>query len=433
VYRILAHHTEGTVTCLPAALDHFDARAFIAAREQDYVLRMRPAGNRAMSYFPPPHELDLLNRLGFGPDPSHVIDVLVGREGRGIEFRNPSHRSIVENGWLDIFSGTSIFQRTALERMNVQTGLPTLGACCRGNDKSALQLRHGPCWVKHGDGHFRFSQGNSTSLLPYGGHALRGNLDELLGVLQTNKPTHYLIKPATAASCIGLRVVDGDFVDSVFSDIEWLGTTRAVNRFVVQELMPHDMDFSLEFEIPEPGDEGSILIRTICGQHVIDGNFQGNYFPMELSDEMRQVASQAVETIITDLRVNGRAWGSGSVDFIGDSQTGKVWAVEVNLRKTAAYYGRQPMRQRFGQARPFDMRSFSVPRGFSMEAMEMVFNGLLFGQPGSEIGFVPFCFLPDLPGERHGMSYGVCYAPTADELSQLSSDVEARKEALSYF
>ena len=433
MYRVLAHHTEGTVACLPTALDHFDARAFIAAREEDYVMRMRPNGNNSMSYFPPPHELDLLNRLGFGPHPDHVIDVLIGREGHGIEFCDPKHRAIVEDGWIEVFSGTSIFQRTTLERLGVQTGLPTIGACGRGNDKSVLQRRHGPCWVKNGDGSFHFSEGRAESLLPYGGHALRSNLDELLRVIQARKPSRYLVKPATAASCIGLRVVDTRPSISLFADLEWSSTTRTVNRFVVQQMMPHDIDFSLEFEIPEPGDEGQVRIRTLCGQYVVDGDFQGNFYPINLSDEMRQAATRAVETIISDLMMNGEAWGPGSVDFIGNSKTGEVWAVEVNLRRTAAYYGREPMRQRFGRARPFDMRSFTIPRGFTMEAMEMIFKGLLFGQPGPEIGFVPFCFLPDIPGERRGMSYGVCYAPTLDELEQLSRDVEARKEVLTYF
>ena len=427
--RVISDHTADTVQCLPTALDHFDGRALVVASQGDFVLRMRPKGRGPASFFPDTQELQLLNRLGFGPRPEDVIDVLVGHED--MVFRNPGHRRIVEEGWIETFSGTSVFQRLALEKIGADPGLPDLSECMRWNDKSVFQRTFGSCLAKNGDGRFHHSPGVGPALLPVGGHATRSNLDELLNLLRhrNDSSRDLIIKPASSASCIGQRIVDQPVYQSVFSDLDWWGTTRTVNRFVAQELVPHDMDFSWEFEIPEPGALGTPRVRRLCGQHVIDGDFQGNFWPVDLSDEMRQATRYSAEMIVAYMASND-VWGVGSIDYVGNSKTGQAWAVEINLRKTAAYYGREPARQRFGCLRPFDMRSFRIPRGWTIEGLEEHFDGLIFGQPGDEIGWLPFCFLPNLPGERHGVSYGVCYAQTRDELQLLSRQVEARKAEL---
>ncbi len=428
---VISHHTDETVSNMDRApaLRHYDARAFFRAGQEHTVLRIRRARRGGGGvFFPEPQEIPLLNRLGFGPHPDNVIDI-VFRGGRieCVNQRQETKLKALVEAETEIFSGTVSIQRWVLEELlGLRLRAPSLPDCMRWNDKGVFQKTFGPTVWQNGS--LQISSGIPGSLVPLGGCVTKDSLIKVFRKLFETDATAFLGKPPDSASGIGHEIirrgVGNDTAKAIFYKI---GTRRVV----FQELIKKDIDFSIEINVVEgiaPEDQRP---GVVSGQHIVGtSNHKGNFFPITLPSSMLESALRSAEIIMRRL-AEEKVWSSGSIDYVGDTRTERVAAVELNLRLVAPDYARIPIRERYGCDLPFDMRSFPVPANLPISEFAEHMDGLLFGQPGERIGFVPFCYLSDVIDEDgFGISYGVCYAPDADQLDALSREVEVRKLGL---
>ncbi|MBU0531311.1 hypothetical protein KJ910_02350 [Patescibacteria group bacterium] len=402
---------------LPEALGLLDARAALVAGVDDYLLRL----NRGV-----PEELGLMNRLGFGCPPEHVISITT-RKGWA-KFAEPHHREVLRTaGPIEFFAGTSRLLRGTLDQLGVSYCQPSLKSCRTANSKIDFQ-RLGECYAINGDGRYHTVGKNlHAALIPRGGFGTPTQIQGLLRHLFDLSVFEVRLKPDASGSCIGHRN---------------LTTPHGVNgyllpdcRHVVQELVRCNIEFSIPFEIDV---KGNFKLYDVCRQliecHDGHDDFVGNASIPNgragLPTKMRRLAREAAEVIIWQTWKQHRYFGWGSIDFVGNTTTGTVKAIERNARITATYYPIMASLRRFGKVLPFHNRSRLLPPGMSIHELEVCFAGLLFGQPGTNTGLVPYAFIPQLPGENVGFFYGVVYAPTHQLLDGLVTRINERHQSL---
>ena len=241
------------------------------------------------------------------------------------------------------------------------------------------------------------------------------------------------IKPDFSASCIDHRTVQkGASLNGELANLR----SRC---YVAQTFLEHDIEFSIPFMLMP---DGSRKVYDPCGQHIVHGpdgkdDFNGNYKLRKgkLTRRMYRDAMAAAQYHIDELIKLGYTEGWGSIDFVGNTKTQEVWAIERNARTTATLYPIRGSELLFeGKVMPFNNRGFIYQRGMDVEVLHGHFDGLLL-RPGGHTGLVLYCVLPEVQfaeGEPTvGFSYAVSYARTYDELEQLDREVDDRMDVLS--
>lgn len=426
--QYLSHHTDGSVAGLDQAppLKHFDQRELFRGREDQVGLRFRFTRD-GQPFFPDTAELAILNRFGFGLLPERVVDIVV--RGKQYQFVNQDQMHLIEPGApVELFSGTMPNQRWVLQVMGLVPDTPPLAEVRRLNDKGVFQKVFGETVFRNGC--LERLPGIEGSMVPPGGCATRDSLAAVFEEMCAGNPApRFLGKPPDAASGIGHTIFERELYGH---NLQWQFGQVGARRVIFQQMLEgKDVDFSIEVVVPQGATPETLRPGMLCGQHIAGtSSHEGNFFPVSLPELMGLRARVSARIITEEIVRMGVTGFTGSIDYVGNTQIGEAMAVEFNLRQVAPDYVRTPIRERFGRDLPFDMRSFAIPKGLPIERVETVFEGLFFSQPGRYTGFLPFCFLPELPGLEEGISYGVCYAENPEDLAELSTEVERRKALL---
>lgn len=387
--KAYCHITQDAIHHTPASkrlLGQFPLRALLCASDDEYVI---------LPDMDMPHEeLAMMDRLDIGPHPDLVCTHL---------FSAP-HLELFP------FSGTSSQFRKLAERFGYQVHAPHQEICWRANDKGELQTVCG---------------GMPGARLPYGCVCRPYSVDAGVHMIHFMRSAPVRVKATLAAGgyqqCV---VLMGETYDCD------LPRRRGSTRFVLQEEMSHDFVASLEFYI-RPNGTYEILVPTLQYIHNEKTHF-GNYYSELLGTDRhvfsRDILDQLIDStrvIINQFLIPLGFYGYATTDAVINSDAKQVYIVEVNARVSASFYPIKAWKTWYQErVSPFDMQSFVIPQGMPGSVLMEHFEGLLFDR-SEQIGFIPFCFLP-----QQGFCYGVTFAPTNDELVMLSKEVDARKASL---
>ncbi|HLD17476.1 MAG TPA: hypothetical protein VJB99_00180 [Patescibacteria group bacterium] len=392
---LFCHWTEDVIDHTPASrklLGQFPLRALLLAGEEDVVL--------LPEWDDLPPEIVLLNKLKIGPRPWNVRTDFSGLAGMAI----------------CPFSGTSKHLRDMAWEADCLLDAPTLEICRKANDKGEFQTACGSL---------------PEARVPFG---FSCRPEEVADAVQIIHERGYSARIKAVQSASGLKqaviypgspvVLPNGHTDDDSPDPD--------THYVVQTQHDCDVDASVQFFIRQ---DGRLELGPITRQYVdAGGHHFGNTLLVArwISADLQTAMIRATRTIVARIWDKFKYHGHGSVDFVCNTKDGEVYAVEVNARVTAATYPLDAAKTWYGRdtVLPFDMRSFRVPYGVSIEKLAEIFSGLLFDRE-RRTGFVPFCFLPTaFPEEEMGFSYGVCFAPSEEELLTLVSRVEEQKRCL---
>jgi len=366
----------------------FDRRALLDAGPDDIVIL--PREMRV------PEEAELHHRLIGGTAPSNVRTSFRGMEGAELE----------------PFSGTASWLRRRASRHRMQIQAPTLEACWRANDKGVFQKLCG------GD--------PEAHLLP-GSVCRPGQLTAAVKMMHDNCGLPVRVKATRSAS--------GFFQETVMPGAKPVmnGHRGGPTAYVVQPeaFWGRDksqvLEVSVQYEIFE---DGSFRVGPVTGNMTRDSKHFGNYFPVHAPPPGFQALPRELEAelIAATIRMiilypaKLGYWGFGSLDFIVDIVTGEYYALDPNDRYGGPRYPINLLMRLFGEVRPFDLRSMTVPKGMTLAELEEHFAPIVFDwQTGR--GFIPFVFLPQFgycntvicandPDERNW------YLGRADQLKQ---------------
>ena len=379
--------------------------AVILPRLETRVLPVALPGEQVVLTFgnPLPQELPLLNRIGFGCRSEDLVWVSPDLNGTP----PPLPQGTIVNP----FTSASLLSHTLAEH----TPQSLFRGCARTiavyvNRKKTLQS-----W---GDDSIRVPEGCFVSTL----QEIRIAIEDLL-----TRHDVVVYKPDFSASGIGQVHFTRE------SDLGNEALDCLMRPGVVQAFVEKTCDVSLQFEISTNfghaignGPPVTTFLHELVGQFVgPDGDYQGGFFPTRLGPAFEAHIRRMGQCIVERLCEAGYR-GPGSIDFMANEGTGEIWTTDVNARVIAPWYPLQMIRRRHPHHRalPFVMRSFQIPVGMSVSALEELFRGHLFSWQSME-GFVPFAFLPDL-----GFCYGAVFSEDPERCRALDRVIEETKQPL---
>jgi len=367
---VYCHETRDICEGLPELLHRFPVRALLAARREDRVVVAARHGE--------PRELRLLNSLGFGPDPDHVI--YTDDKGRVLAGHMPVAKTPVAP-----FSGTTSLGRLFAARNGLPFRAPARSACIEANSKGLFQeianlLRESGA-VKSPDG-----------------EAAHGEEREaVIGKLLT-RYGQVIVKGTQSSSGLQQKIIRSG------ESIDLLGLPETV---VVQEWVEGKSSPSVNLEIGANG-EVKYLFET---EQILEGTHHvGNRLVTGTRHRNSSLIRRAAVTIGREYWRRGY-YGPCGIDFLDD------YAIEVNARVTAPWYPWQGSQNLCGRPLPFCMRSARIRPDATVDDLMGVLGGRLFDR-ATLSGAVPFCFLPE-----YSFLYVVTYSEDEARLSTLYEEV----------
>ncbi|MFA5358252.1 MAG: hypothetical protein WC310_00320 [Patescibacteria group bacterium] len=358
---IFFHHTRDVVDGMPELLFSFPLRMLIAARQGDKVVL--PIGVE-------PLELELLNRLGFGPRPEDVVYV------------DGNLTSADLHGKVFPFSGCSVQQRQMVELAGLDFAAPSLEICRQADSKAFFQS------VLH-----------DLRLRPFGRIVVTGDRERMKEVVKEMLSRHGSLLLKAAHSTSGLQQHLIMSLADLPEDLALKG------KAVVQEFIPHVVSPSAQYYL-KPG--GNWKLNSMTTQ-ILDGRHHvGNIFPpTDLSPEVIAEIEKIGSRIVPRYAELGY-YGPLSVDFML-TENNRLFPCEVNARVTAPWYPWEAARRNLGAPVPFWMKSLRINPKTTIAKMEKVLGKLLFN-PKTKKGALPFSFLP-----KQNFTYLVIYGSNQNE------------------
>ena len=394
--RVHCHYTHDVINHTPesqALLGLFALRALISSGKDDIVVLP------GMDY--PQDEIDLLNGMGLGPKPDNVV-------GDFQNMKEAAYRDqvgLVDPPDVHPFSATSVWLRKQAILHGFDLAAPSLVIAQQANDKAVFQRRANQA-------------GHTGKIVPRGFSVSNDMLfDRVNYMLREGRPVR--IKAGNSASGLCQCVIHPGEKPRYPN-----GVLEPVSTWVIQEQMDTNIEASVQIHVDRGG---GVQVRELLGQHIDNGHHFGNFYPADLElntnviksqmeTQMRRAAMRIAQRILSPMGY----FGDASIDFVGNTNSGEVWAIEINARVTAPWYAIEASKRRFGKVVPFDMRSFKIPKGTSIFEITDHLKRVLLTQDSAE-GFVPFCHLPE-----QGFCYGVTFAQDKETLMRLTQEVQKR-------
>ncbi|MDO8435590.1 MAG: ATP-grasp domain-containing protein [bacterium] len=384
--RVWDHDTRGVLHGLPALLETFALRVLIVAhgsqKGEQRELVLLPPGVDATE------EVELLNRLGFGPRPDDVKvadAALLDGTIRGLP--------------LYPFSGTSLKALQLATATGAHFRGPAFDLAWKWNDKGAF--------ARLAD-----KYGWSGTKIP-AGRVVR---------LEDLSPSHIaecrrmfgqrklIIKGTRSASGLEQFILrEHEEWDAIESH---MGEFCRSPELVIQPWIEHGVDASVQFSVNRDGNRRlpSDTTQLIVGEV----HHTGNIFPAAMQNTSYLMMRAFADRVVCALVDEGLRDTVGSVDFIID-HAGNPWACEVNARIVAPWYPWKAMVRRFGHdVPPFAMRSVQMPTGVTASQIATTLGRELLFDPKKRIGVIPFCIVP-----AEGFAYTVTFGRNVAERSEL--------------